>query len=96
MSTCEKKSKKGVKSVGSFIKGQDSFGVPVTVNYKGEDTFKSVCGGALTIIVFILIITQFMAGLVRMIKREQPEYASYFLPKVRPPDDPLNIPEVGG
>ena len=96
MSTCQKKSKKTVKSFGSFLKDNDSFGVPVTVNYKGESTYKSIFGGTMTIIVVLVIFSQFMVGLIRMVNREQPEYASYFLPKATGPGDPLNIPELSG
>ena len=32
----------------------------------------------------------------KMINRDQPEYASYILPKARGPDDPLNLADFGG
>ena len=54
-----KKLKKAIKKGGKAIKSQDAFGVPVTVNYKGDDTFRSICGGLMTITIFVVILFQF-------------------------------------
>ena len=37
------------------IKGFDSYGVPVSLNFRGEDTFKTTIGGIVSIFAFILI-----------------------------------------
>ena len=55
------RTKTGIKraffATGEKIKGYDAFGTPVTVNYKGEDTYKSVCGGTITILIFVIVIS---------------------------------------
>ena len=54
-----KKLKETIKKGGKAIKSQDAFGVPVTVNYKGDDMFRSICGGLMTIAITIVILFQF-------------------------------------
>ena len=39
----------------SKLREQDVFGVPVTLNYRGEQTYKSLCGGAVTVAVFVFL-----------------------------------------
>ena len=94
------RTKKGLKkafyATGETIKGYDAFGTPVTINYKGEDTYKSVFGGAMTILIVLVVIIQFTASATKMVNRDDPNFVSYFLPKQRGPDEALNIPELGG
>ena len=33
----------------AFLKGQDVFGQPVTINYKGEDNYNTAVGGFLSV-----------------------------------------------
>ena len=41
--------KKGSKVCESFVKNRDEFGKPVTLNYKGSDTYQTISGAILTI-----------------------------------------------
>ena len=91
-----RKTKQFCGHLGESVKSRDAFGTKVSVNYKGEETYKSICGGALTLIIIIGMIVLFAEGITKMVNRDQPEYASYFLPRARGPDDPLNIPSYGG
>ena len=46
------------QSIGNFLKRQDMFGHPVTINYKGEDQYKTGCGAFLSLAQkgFILVV----------------------------------------
>ena len=39
-----------------YIRGQDMFGQPVLLNYKGDDTFKTLIGGIITIGITLIIV----------------------------------------
>ena len=47
---------KVAKKVGDGVRSKDNFGIPITLNFKGDDTYKTLCGGCttLTLLVFIL------------------------------------------
>ena len=49
-----------VKQVTNFLRSWDIFGHPVTVHYRGEDTFKTLFGFFVTTAVFGLIISNFI------------------------------------
>ena len=42
-------------SAGDMIRDRDIYGHAVSLNYKGNDTFKTVPGGLLSIVLLILI-----------------------------------------
>ena len=58
------------KATGS-IKNQDSFGQPVPINYDGDDTFKTVPGGILSIFTLVCFIGYFILKLKYMINHEE-------------------------
>ena len=37
------------------VKSYDTFGAPIGVTFKGEPTFKTVCGGAITLFIILLL-----------------------------------------
>ena len=39
-----------------FLRNQDSYGTPISLNYQGDDTFKTIPGGLISI-VFIFLFT---------------------------------------
>ena len=84
------------KMGGKTLKSQDSFGAPVSVNYKGEQTHKSIFGGMVTIMATLIILVFFVTRMDKMVNRDNPEYASYFLPVSRSFNNSLSIPELNG
>ena len=36
--------------MGDYIRSYDMFGVPITLNYKGSDTYQTMAGGLISII----------------------------------------------
>lgn len=78
------------------LKEQDLFGTPIAVNYKGKDSYKSIFGGAITVIIFAFVLAQFIGSAVRIADRENAEYASHFQSKFRGRADALNVPGLKG
>lgn len=46
----------GYKQFRDWVITQDIFGLPITVNYKGNDTFQTQLGSICTLLYYILII----------------------------------------
>lgn len=40
------------KQVGGFVAGFDVFGSPITLKFKGNDRYKTVMGGLITLLVY--------------------------------------------
>ncbi|CAI2362670.1 unnamed protein product [Moneuplotes crassus] len=47
---------KSLSCVNTWIKATDKFGVPVSLNFRGEDSFKTTVGGIATLISMILLV----------------------------------------
>ena len=81
---------------GELIKGKDLFGTPVTLNYRGEATHKSILGGVMTIIAVFLLFISFILGLERLGSRDGPNISNSSQFVNRGPNDALSIPESHG
>ena len=58
------------KKVKKLIKSVDSYGVPVSLTYKGDPQIKSLFGGAATIIARILVVAYFVYQSISVLNRE--------------------------
>ena len=47
---------RSVKRVNNHVKGYDGFGVPVTLNFDGEDTFKTTPGGLISLFLYVQVL----------------------------------------
>ena len=90
------KFRKGLKKVKKKVTSYDIFGTPVTVNFKGEDTYKTLFGAivSLSLAALMLYYTWIMFG--KMVDRSDPDLTSYKLVNSRTEDDPLIVPEHNG
>ena len=88
--------KKVIKDTRKFLTSFDIFGIPITVNYKGEKTYKTFIGFLFTFSVFVLIMMYSIEGALKMLSREDPERAFYKLASTRPKDDALNLTDSNG
>ena len=52
--------------------GLDTYGVPVTVNYRGEDTYKTRFGALLSLLSYFLIISFAVEKGVMLVERNSP------------------------
>ena len=71
----------------------DAFGTPVTINYRGEDTYKSLCGGLVSTAIFFFVVFQFYFAAAKMVNLDANSYSNYFVPKSRSREDPLLVAE---
>ena len=52
-----------------FVRGKDEYGHPIVLNYKGDDTFKTLPGGILSILMQFLLIFYGLLRLNAMIEK---------------------------
>ena len=67
--------------IQSKIKSYDMYGRKISFTYKGEDEYKTLCGGLVSLIVLILLALYTWLLVVIMINREDTQKASYGLVK---------------
>ena len=86
----------GLTSFSDFLKGQDVFGHPVTINYRGEDAYNTAWGAFLTIVqkVFILVIA--VMGVLDLLAYKDPNIVQYTIYDKRNDDSELNLAENKG
>ena len=86
----------GLKSFTDFLKGQDVFGHPITINYRGEDAYSTAWGAFLTIVqkVFILVIA--VMGVLDLLAHKDPNIVQYTIYDKRNDDSELNLAENQG
>ena len=53
------------------IKEYDMFGQPIPINYAGEDTFKTLPGGMLSVVVLIMVISYMILKFKYMYNHEE-------------------------
>ena len=62
---------KKVSYFGELIKEKDMYGQPITLNYQGSDTYKTIPGGILSIILLVCVIAYgFLKGKYMVDKEE--------------------------
>ena len=79
--------KTGAKKTRNYLTGYDWFGIPITVNYKGEDTYKTFFGFICSFMVAVLMMAYTYQSLIRLVNRDEPDRSSYKLVKSRPKVD---------
>ena len=86
----------GLTSFSEFLKGQDVFGHPVTINYRGEDAYNTAWGAFLTIVqkVFFLVIA--VMGVLDLLAHKDPNIVQYTIYDKRNDDSELNLAENKG
>ena len=72
-----KATKKKAKKTSKYLTGYDWFGIPITVNYDGDDTYKTFFGFICTFMVIILMIFYVYQSTSQLINREEPDRAFY-------------------
>lgn len=85
--------KKKAKKTQKYVTSYDSFGVPITVNYKGDDTYKTLFGAICTLFVVALMLFYSYSGIVQLVERTEPDRTSYKMSVSRDKDDALNLPD---
>ena len=87
--------KKVVKTTSKKLVAYDNFGIPITVNYKGEDTYKTWFGAICTFSVWVLMFFYVNRMYDELVNRIDPARTSYRLKNSHEKSKPLNMPESG-
>ena len=58
--------------LGRFLKRQDAFGEPVTINYRGEATYNTMWGAFWTIVEKVFILVVAILGLIDLLAYKDP------------------------
>ena len=61
-------------SFSDFFLSKDRFGEPVTVNFDGDNTYKTVFGALLSISIVIFIGFYALVSILRLIMKENPDF----------------------
>ena len=67
MERFKERTKKALSFGARKLREQDAFGTPITINYKGEDSYKSACGGFITVAILMTLLIQFCIGFDRVL-----------------------------
>ena len=63
-----------------FIRSRDFLGRPVTVQFKGQETYKTLCGGVLSIVMQSMILYLLAFSFYEMFFMDNPQIISYDKP----------------
>ena len=72
----------------------DQFGTPITINYKGEDTYKSFFGAICTFCFIMVLIVFSIESFDKLINRSDPDFGYYRSTNSRSQDEPLVMTEA--
>ena len=59
------------------IKSYDSFGTPISVNYKGSDSYQTIPGGIITLIARIFLLYVATTKFIQLYSRSDPNFTPY-------------------
>ena len=61
----------------NYLISLDAFGEPVTLNYRGDSSFKTGVGAFFTIVLRIFIFTYGLFELIKVLQYEDPQISQY-------------------
>lgn len=85
-----------MKRLRSQLQKIDTFGAPVTVNYRGKDTFPTSFGGILTLLMAVYMTYYTTICIVKVLSFKDSKISSYMIKDDRDDmEDPMNLQENG-
>ena len=66
-----------MKKFGEFLKKQDAFGHAVTINYRGEEMYRTMWGALLTFAQRIFILVVALVGVIDLFNYKNPKITQY-------------------
>ena len=81
---------------GAFLKRQDAFGEPVTINYKGDASYNTIFGGTLTLFENFFIIVVAILGLIELMAYKDPNVTQFKIYDARENGKEFNFGEHHG
>ena len=76
-----------------LLRSLDTFGHPIKVNYKGEETYNSALGGILTLAMYALTLVLVERAFTEIFTMQEPSLSEYMKPLSR--DEKLDMGDVG-
>ena len=64
-------------SLSKLLKSIDSFGHPIQVNYNGEETYKSLVGGVLSLLSLALTLVLVLKAVNEIVAMEEPTLTEF-------------------
>ena len=80
-----------MKFLSSFLMSRDVLGHPLSVNYKGSDTFQTKLGAFISICVKALVLTQLILKLLDTVNMSDPSILAYERPIYQDELDDLGV-----
>ena len=62
------------------LKSYDIYGMEFSLNYRGEETFKTHHGGFFSILVVLFVLNYTGANMTRMLNKEHPDFYNHYMP----------------
>ena len=66
-----------MKFISSFLTNRDNLGHPITVNYKGSDTYQTKLGGFFTIGIRAMMLIYLLITVIELVSMSDPNIVSY-------------------
>ena len=79
-----------------FIRSLDKFGEPISLNYKGETSFKTVLGATFSIALNLFIMVYAFGQILVLANYEDPQISTYTIYQPRNQNDTINMAETYG
>ena len=67
----------------------DAFGSKISLNFGGSDSHKTMRGGCITVLVYIITLWQSLALVTQLVEQTEPTIATYDVPY--DPVEPVNL-----
>ena len=74
-----------------MLRSLDNFGHPIQLNYKGNETYQSACGGLLTIAVQVITLIASISALTEVFGMKDPKITSFTRPLTEKDRDDLGV-----
>ncbi len=68
-----------MKSILSYIVSVDSFGEPISVNYKGDSSYKTLIGALATIVLKTFVLVYASIQLIGLFEYADPDITQYVI-----------------
>ena len=85
-----------MSSLTSYIRSFDSFGEPVSLNYKGDSSYKTLLGAILTLCLNTFLLVYAADQLLALVKYQDPTVTQYTIYEPRNENDAINLGETKG
>ena len=82
-----------MRSLKAFVTSLDAFGEPISINYKGDSTYKTCLGAIFTIGLKSFVLFYALAQLVALFQFKDPEITQYDVYEPRTEDVEFNLHE---